>query len=379
MIVRGKTIVLIATVAWQRNWQRQQEWAKRLAEHNRVLYVAPYGMTSMGPLTVLKKFARERGFTYQHHLSTQAQKNLEHVRLKFIPIRNKVWLNWVNVRWMQHQLKKLGVLDGPETLFWVCNPADTSVALVTRYPKSRVLYDIAMRFSLLPDAPPWIMESQARLAERANVIIYDATASLEDLPSNSHYKATYIPQGCAEERLTQTVKEHPAVAQIPHPRAVYIGLDTVLDVPLLKKLLAEVPALQLVMIGDVSPHPIEDPRVHWIGPVNYHQKDRYLAGADVALIPYLVNRYTAGTFPTKFFEYRALGLPVVSTALPELRQFTGQVQLAKTPLQFVEQVRTLLNKSAKSNGIVQTVPHDFLAEHTWSKRFEKVQEVLGPL
>ncbi len=372
MILRNKTIVFIATVAWNRNWQRQQEWASRLARYNRVLYVAPYGMTSMGPLTVLKKFRRQKSFSYHHTLDEQSQKNLEHVRLIFAPLRNISWLNALNARWMQRQLKKLGVQDGSETLFWVCNPADTSVALLKRYPRSRVVYDIAMRFGMLPDAPKWILESQAALAQRADAILHDSTAVLQDLPTDTYYKATYVPQGFAAETLSAHPKPDPRVAAIPQPRAVYIGLDTVLDVSLLKKLLAQLPNLHLVMIGDIEPHPFEHERLHWLGPVNLDQKDAYLAGAKVGLIPYLVNDYTAGTFPTKFFEYRALGLPVVSTNLPELQKFPGQVHLATTHAEFIQQVQRAVTEPT-------TVPRDFLQKHSWDARFLQVEQVLATL
>jgi|GEM_PF-4552858 len=382
MELRNKTIVFIATVAWQRNWQRQQEWAKRLAEHNRVLYVAPYGMTSMGPLTVLKKFRAQKGFTYEHKLSERVTKNLEHVRLVFAPIRNIRLLNAINARWMERQLRQLGVTDDPDTIFWTCNPADTTVSLLKRYPKSRAIFDIAMRFSLLLDAPKWITKSQAQLAARADAIIYDAKAHLLDLPTETHYKATYIPQGFTYASLVTKLEEHPRVAAIPHPRAVYIGLDTVLDVALIKRLLQDLSELHIIMIGDVDPQSLVHPRLHWLGPVNTDQKDHYMFGSDVALIPYKVSDYTAGTFPTKFFEYRALGLPVVSTDLAELRQFEPQVAIGKTHAEFVEKVRAVLagvSERHDSGSTKITVPHDFLAEHTWDKRFALVSKVMETL
>jgi glycosyltransferase involved in cell wall biosynthesis len=42
---------------------------------------------------------------------------------------------------------------------------------------------------------------------------------------------------------------------------------------------------------------------------------------DVGIIPFKINRFTEGVFPNKFFEYLAAGVPVVSTALPDLKKF----------------------------------------------------------
>ncbi|MFH0830449.1 MAG: glycosyltransferase [Parcubacteria group bacterium] len=370
-MLKQKTIVFIATVAWGRNWQRQHEWASRLAQFNRVLYIAPFGMTSMGPLTVLKKLRAEQHFTYNHELSDLAKHNLEHLRLAFIPIRNNRWLNALNAHWMSWQLRKRGVVDGNNTIIWACNPADTVVALTERYPRSRVVYDIAMRFVLLPDAPVWLLRSQAALARRANTILYDAEAELLDLPADTHYKANYVPQGFDEKLLQRAVKPHPRAAQIPQPQVVYIGSGyTALDVVLLKKLVTEIADLHLVMLGDFNPPLFRHPRVHWLGPVNRCDKDSYLVGAAAGLIPYLVNDYTSGTFPTKLFEYLALGLPVVSTALPEVLKFNKHVLVTASRAEFVSALRQALSKPYQRDDA-------FLAQHSWQKRFEKINQILA--
>ena len=368
-MISGKTIVFLPTVAWNRNWQRQQEWASRLAEHNKVIYVAPYGMTSMGPLTVLKKLRRDKGFAYKHVVSKSARANILHTRLIFIPIRNTRVLTWLNARWMQRQLTTLGVSDSNDTVFWICNPADTSVALLERYRNVVSIYDVAMRFTLLPDAPPWLARSQNQLARRVDSILCDSHAVMDDLPADTLYKTNYVPQGFNQSTQDKTIDEHPEVRDIPHPRAVYIGLDTVLDLAPLKACLNAIPSLNIIMIGPLDPTLLAHPRVHWVGPVNVDQKDAYMIGSDVGLIPYTVNAYTAGTFPTKFFEYLALGIPVVSTDLAELRLFEPHVRLAKTSADFVAHVRSAIqSKPAR--------PDDFLQNHSWQRRYQRVQSIL---
>src|SRR6185369_7162296 len=60
----------------------------------------------------------------------------------------------------------------------------------------------------------------------------------------------------------------------------------------------------------------------------------YLAGFDVAIIPFVVDELTLSVSPIKLFEYLAGGKPVVSTALPECRNVSC-VQVAETRDEFV--------------------------------------------
>ena len=146
--VRGKTIIIIATVPWHFYWQRQQEWAVRFAEHNDVLYVAPFGSTNMGPLKILNKI-RARWLSPagpQHQVPPDRAKKIRHLKPKLIPWHGVHWLNKINGRLFERQVRSLINADNKDIILWVCNPADTSLALIERFPGACVVYDIAMRF-----------------------------------------------------------------------------------------------------------------------------------------------------------------------------------------------------------------------------------------
>ena len=87
------------------------------------------------------------------------------------------------------------------------------------------------------------------------------------------------------------------------------------------------PAWTFVLIGPVGEcDPSTDVgaleaclNVELIGPVAYGDLPRWLAHADLALLPLQVNGYTRHMFPMKFFEYLSSGLPVVATEIPSLK------------------------------------------------------------
>jgi len=60
------------------------------------------------------------------------------------------------------------------------------------------------------------------------------------------------------------------------------------------------------------------------------------------MIPFVVNDLTRAIYPLKLQEYLAASKPVVSTDLPELRQFEDDVYLAHNAEQFEQMIETAL-------------------------------------
>ena len=60
--------------------------------------------------------------------------------------------------------------------------------------------------------------------------------------------------------------------------------------------------------------------VHVLGRKPYADLPRYAKAFDVALMPFKVNELTLAANPLKVREYLAAGLPVVSTAIPEVQR-----------------------------------------------------------
>jgi UDP-galactopyranose mutase len=60
------------------------------------------------------------------------------------------------------------------------------------------------------------------------------------------------------------------------------------------------------------------PNLHYLGKKDYEQLPAYLAGWDVAIMPFALNRATSFISPTKTLEYLAAAKPVVSTAVRDV-------------------------------------------------------------
>jgi glycosyltransferase involved in cell wall biosynthesis len=373
-------VIIIATVPWEHGWQRQHEWASRFASTREVLYWQPIGMTNFGPIRIIKKLlTRKRGYAFSHQLSSTQQKNLR-VRQPFvIPWHSIGRINSLNAWLLERQIKK--VFPSQQPLFWVCNPTDTVVSLLGKYPNAPVVYDIAMRFAKRADAPKQILNWQTELARRADLILYDARASALDLPQETLAKQHYVPQGVSEDLLEFVSADASTAAgtmlqkiqDIPHPRVGYFGLfHDAFDSRLVKAVVEKLPSVNVVLIGPGSTDLVH-PRIHLVGPINRQARARVLQELDLGIIPYYVNDYTRGVFPTKLFEYLAAGLPIVSTDLPEVRRFEPRVKIARDIHEFVTQV-------ASGIRVGRTQPDlKFLAQHTWASRFSHIEQILEPI
>jgi len=121
---------------------------------------------------------------------------------------------------------------------------------------------------------------------------------------------------------------------IPRPRLGYCGvLDERLDLALLAALAARRPEWQLVLLGPVAKiRPQALPRaanIHYLGPKRYEELPGYLAGWDVALLPFAINSATRFISPTKTPEYLAAGRPVVATPVRDVVRTWGEPGLAR--------------------------------------------------
>ncbi len=88
--------------------------------------------------------------------------------------------------------------------------------------------------------------------------------------------------------------------------------------------LANDPEIEIVLIGHcgIPREPFPD-NVHFLGPKPYARLKEYAAHFDALMIPFIVNDLTDSVSPVKFFEYCALGKPVLSTPIAEVLPYAG--------------------------------------------------------
>ena len=130
-------------------------------------------------------------------------------------------------------------------------------------------------------------------------------------------------------------------------------------------------------VTKISPNDLpRAPNIYYLGPKSYDDLPRYIAGWDVAMMPFALNAATRYISPTKTPEYLAAGKPVVSTPIADVVRTYGDIGLAHiadTAELFVQGIRDALCEPTVGRlGRVQSV----LSTQSWDGIWSRISERL---
>jgi UDP-galactopyranose mutase len=187
-------------------------------------------------------------------------------------------------------------------------------------------------------------------------------------------KVHCFPSGVELARFAADVGPHPIPAMLSAPVFAYVGvIDERLDYDLIAALAAAFPHGHVILAGPiVKVDPARLPQranVHYTGRLAYSALPSLLAGVDVALMPFAINRATASISPTKTLEYFAARRPVVSTPVADVVAAYGDiVYIGDGADAFIEAVRLALAAPA------ERIERGFAAaaRQTWDAVFERM-------
>jgi glycosyltransferase involved in cell wall biosynthesis len=164
-------------------------------------------------------------------------------------------------------------------------------------------------------------------------------------PSGRNY---FLPQGVDTDHFSRREGEPPEpLRSLPKPWIGFFGIIAPwIDQELLVRVARRHPKASVVLLGRSSTSTARleaEANIHVLGEVPYAQLPQWSQWFDVGLIPFVVNELTVAANPLKLLEYLSLGIPVVSTDLPEVRKFRPLARVAETPEDFVRAVSEALD------------------------------------
>ena len=239
------------------------------------------------------------------------------------------------------------------------------------------VYDCMDELSAFRFAPRELKEYEAKLLHQADVV-FTGGHRLFEAKQHLHDNIYSFPSSIDKEHfmLARTMYDEPDDQRsIPHPRIGFYGvIDERFNIDLVQELAQKHKRWHFVLIGptakiDVNILPKEE-NIHFLGQKDYNDLPAYLAGWDVAMMPFALNESTKYISPTKTPEYLAGGKPVVSTSIRDVVIPYGEndlVFIADTVNDFAKAIEEALeNKSNKE--WLQNVDR-FLANISWDKTF----------
>jgi UDP-galactopyranose mutase len=243
-----------------------------------------------------------------------------------------------------------------------------------------IVYDCMDELSAFANAPAELRQREAELMQRAS-IVFTGGQSLYEAKRHAHSNIHPFPSSVDVEHFAQA--RRPTVdptdqARIPHPRLGFFGvIDERMDIDLLAGVAEARPDWHLVMLGPVvkiDPATLPSrPNIHYLGSKTYQELPRYIAGWDVALLPFARNEATRFISPTKTPEYMAAGKPVVSTSIRDVVRPYGQqglVRIADTVDEFVFACEAALGEDPAA----RLRSHDvFLRQTSWDGTWTRMR------
>ncbi len=258
---------------------------------------------------------------------------------------------------------------------------------------SLVIYECYDEYSEDPTFSPRkkrkVYNMEQKLLEISDVVITTSNG----LYNNKKIKNTstyFLPNGVDYNFFASihddNVKISNTVKSITHPIIGFLGdVNDTRDIKMLNWLTSKRSDWSFIFIGknkltsEIERRYFEEMKqkknVYIIGWLPEDELLSVCKSFDVGLIPSKVDStFGKYMFPNKLFEYLAMGLPIVSTDMPELRPFNGLIKVSKTKEDFENNINLSL-KEKSSEFTMQRL--QMSRDNSWQKRCEKIMDIVN--
>jgi len=324
----GQSIVCFAGEDWWYHHPHSKNHIlKRLASHNRVLFVnsITMGLPSISSPEFFQKIRRKLR-SYLRWLR-KVPDGLWVMTPINVPLYGSPMARALNRLLLILQLRfVMLILNLRDPIVWVAIP--TAADIVGSLGCKLLVYQVSDKYDFNEDSAlsrTVIRDMDARLKQRAAVVMYSGRKLYEEAEIGHRY---FLEQAVDYERFANLPPEAPPdIAAIPRPVLGYVGAADwyTMDVPLIEHVARVRPDWHWVFIGSKSNVvQVSAPNIHFLGPKPYSELPRYYRHIDVCVLPWNQhNVFTSYGSAIKVREYLATGKPVVISPLYEYLHTPG--------------------------------------------------------
>lgn len=217
------------------------------------------------------------------------------------------------------------------------------------------------------------------LAKRADLVFATSNTLVEKLKGfneETHLSSHGVSYELFATALEDSTPIPDDMKDIPSPRLGFYGLiEDWMDQNLVAYLAERHPEWSIVLIGKslVDTSKLEKySNIHFLGRKPHDQLAAYCKGFAVGLIPHQVNELTIHMNPIKLREYLSAGLPIVSTALPEMRNFPESCVVAESYEEFEAGIEKFLRDTPEE----RRKRSKSMAEETWEHKVARIGSII---
>jgi glycosyltransferase involved in cell wall biosynthesis len=342
----GESIVCFAGEDWWYHHPHSKNHIlKRLARHNRVLFVnsITMGLPSVSNPDFFHKIRRKLR-SYLRWLR-KAPEGLWVMTPINLPFYGSSLIRALNRLLLVVQLRLVMLLlNLRRPIVWAAIP--TAADIVGALGGKLLAYQVSDKYDSNEDSAlsrDVIRGMDACLKQKAAVVMYSGRKLYEEAEPRHRY---FLEQAVDYDRFANLPPGTPAdIASIPRPVLGYVGAADfyTMDVPLIEHVARMRPDWHWVFIGSKSNVvQLSAPNIHFLGPKPYAELPRYYNHIDVCVLPWVQNNtFTNYGSAIKVREYLATGKPVVISPLYEYLHTPG-VKIYRSPDEFISLVEEAL-------------------------------------
>ena len=383
-MIKGKNIICFGSEKWEYPGL-QQTIMRLLSNHNRILFVNALGSRRISVKISQFGFYLKRAIRIFQKDTIQGGEGLKNVSVCnpwIIPLVYNSAVMELNKAIMHVQFSRLlSNLEFSNYILWIGTPI--AAPFLDIFNPSVLIYNPVDRYSAFSfvDSEK-IINYERNIASRADAIICTSDAIKKDLePYNSN--CFTVTHGVDVNHFHSAVHNSSVpedMKNIPGPIIGYFGgLSERVNWNLLHDVAIRYADASLVLIGKKSPgingmlQLKRQSNVHFLGYKDYKVLPNYLKQFTVCLIPYIINDLLLAVDPVKLREYLAVGKPVVSVDLPEVRKLQDVVYIGKNHKDFVEKT----GQAIKENNLLLTEKRIRTAwQSDWGVKIEEIKSIV---
>lgn len=255
----------------------------------------------------------------------------------------------------------------------VGKPSVLALELLKRHPESPSLYDAMDDFPAFYEGL-----SRAAFARRELQIVRDVDAvwasstELRKSWSRHHENVHLVLNGLDQTMMLEKLEHHRPLRLPALGRKIFGYVGTIaswFDWDWIRALAEARPEDRIRLIGPVfeAPAGALPDNVEMLPACDHAAALKAMAEFDVGLIPFRKNKLTSSVDPIKYYEYRALALPILSSDFGEMRNRSD------APGVFINKTYRDIGPLAEQALNTSHAPQEariFARENTWEQRFD---------
>jgi glycosyltransferase involved in cell wall biosynthesis len=348
-----------------------------LSRDNRILWVNSIGnrTPTASKADIGRAFKKLRSFTEPIR---EPEPNIFVLNPLVVPAYGNQRVRRFNEKFLRGQvrraMRKLGFKAPVNMVF---NPAAAIIA--GKLGEAQLIYycvDEYTAFTGVGAASLAVQEEE--LCRKADLVIVSAEKlydSKSPFNPNTHLIRHGVDFTHFAKALDPATKVPDEIANLPRPIIGFHGLiaDWV-DLQLMTQVARHFSNGSVVMVGKSTTDTTKfeaEPNVHLLGRKPYETLPAYCKGFDVAVNPFTINELTLNANPLKVREYLAAGLPVISTAIPEV-EVLGTCRIGHDAAGFIAEIEAALKNPGPSVEQSEAVRAE-----SWEARVDQMRELMA--